>query len=112
MTEVEFQQKLSERTRLDVAKEIAGAILFKVGGSEVRFNPVDNSFKSEDANKSDSSIPVIYCVSWQRLHDVLTGEYDLMKAFIDHEIWTNGYLPVLFRLFAVFQSGLTIRIPE
>ena len=112
MTDEEFQLSLSNQLRSDVAKEIAGAILFCVAGTKVRFDPKECAFSQSVDNTADSSIPVIYCLSWQRLHDVLVGKYDLMQAFLDREIWTNGYLPVVFRLFAVFQTGLTIRIPE
>lgn len=112
MTKDDFQHELKAHTRLDVAKEIAGEILFSVNEETVRFNPLVNAFTTEAHPNESAEIPTVHGSSWQLLHDVLTGSYDLMQAFSDRDIWTNGYLPVLFRLFAVFQTGVGIRIPE
>ena len=112
MTDTEFMQLLPQKTRIDVAREIASPILFSVDAQLVQFEPSENRCSPCDAHDDTDDTPTIHCVSWQRLYDVLVGNYDLMPAFIDREIWTNGYLPVVFRLFAVFQSELTTRIPE
>ena len=112
MTETEFIRLLKQKTRLEVAQEFASPILFSVDSAVLQFTPVENSLERCDTHPDEPDLLTIHCVSWQRLFDVLVGEYDLMTAFLDREIWTNGYLPLVFRLFAIFQPALTTRIPE
>lgn len=112
MTESEFIRLLTQKTRLEVAQEFASPILFSVNSALLQFKPSENSIESCDTTPDEPDLLTIHCVSWSRLYEVLIGEYDLMTAFLDREIWTNGYLPLVFRLFAVFQPTLTTRIPE
>ncbi|MCY4096623.1 MAG: hypothetical protein OXG05_16050 [Gammaproteobacteria bacterium] len=112
MTETEFIRMLKEKTRLEVAQEFASPILFSVDSVVLQFTPVENDIARCDTEPDEPDLLTIHCVSWQRLFDVLVGEYDLMTAFLDRDIWTNGYLPLVFRLFALFQPALTTRIPE
>ncbi len=112
MTDIEFMRLLTQKTRLNVAQEIASPILFSVDAVLLRFVPEENSIARCDAKADHIESPTIHCVSWAKLYGVLVGDYDLMDAFMAQEIWTNGYLPLVFRLFAVFQPTLTMRIPE
>ena len=112
MTEAEFIRKLKQKTRLEVAQEFASPILFSVDSVVLQFTPRENNVVQCDIPPDEPDLLTIHCVSWERLFSVLVGEYDLMTAFLDREIWTNGYLPLVFRLFAVFQPALTTRIPE
>lgn len=112
MTEFEFIAALKEKARLDVAHEIATAILFSVGDSVLRYEPQNNVIKPVATTAELPETLVIHSDSWQTLFGVLAGEIDLMEAFLNHTFWTNGYLPIVFRLLAVFQSSLTLRIPE
>ncbi len=112
MTETEFIRMLKQKTRPEVAQEFAAPILFSVDAVVLQFTPVENSISRCSTTPDQPDLLTIHCASWQRLFDVLVGEYDLMTAFLDKEIWTNGYLPLVFRLFAIFQPELTTRIPE
>ena len=112
MTEIEFIRLLTQKTRLEVAQEFASPILFSVGSVVLQFTPAENSIVRSDKTHDEPDLLTIHCVSWERLYGVLVGNHDLMAAFIAREIWTNGYLPLVFRLLAVFQSALTTRIPE
>ena len=112
MTETEFIRLLTQKTRLEVAQEFASPILFSVDSDVLQFSPRENSVERCDFTPDKPDLLTIHCVSWSRLYAVLVGEYDLMTAFLDREIWTNGYLPLVFRLFALFQPALTTRIPE
>ena len=112
MTESEFIRLLIKKTRLEVAQEFASPILFRVNSVALQFTPIENVIAKCDAEPDEPDMLTIHCVSWSRLYEILIGEYDLMTAFLDREIWTNGYLPLVFRLFAVFQPALTTRIPE
>lgn len=112
MTSDEFIRSLRKKTRLEVAREIAAPILFSVNGTTLRFVAAENALTPcPDTTDSDDTL-TIHCVSWERLYGVLVGDYALMHAFLDREIWTNGYLPLVFRLFAIFQPALSIQIPE
>lgn len=112
MTKTEFIVALQEKARLDVAQEIASAILFSVNDSMLQYEPAKNVIfpVATDANLPETL--VIFSESWDTLYGVLVGEVDLMDAFLKRSLWTNGYLPIVFRLFAVFQSSHTLRIPE
>ena len=112
MTETEFIRLLKQKTRLEVAQEFASPILFSVNSTVLEFTPAENSITRCAATPDEPDLITIHCVSWDRLYSILVGDYDLMAAFLDREIWTNGYLPLVFRLFAVFQPALTTRIPE
>ena len=112
MTETEFIRLLKQKTRLEVAQEFASPILFSVNSAVLQFIPAENIITPCDVAPDEPDLLTIHCVSWNRLYEVLVGEHDLMTAFLEREIWTNGYLPLLFRLFAVFQPALTTRIPE
>lgn len=112
MTETEFIRLLKQKARLEVAQEFESPILFSVNSVVLQFSPRENTFTHYDATPDEPDLLTVHCASWQRLYEILVGEYDLMSAFLDREIWTNGYLPLVFRLFAVFQPALTTRIPE
>ena len=112
MTETEFQRLLTQKTRLDVAQEFATPILFSVNSSVMCFNPAQNHLEPYTEPVDQPDLLTLHCVSWERLYGILIGDHDLMEAFLAREIWTNGYLPLVFRLLAVFQSALTTRIPE
>ena len=112
MTEAEFIRLLTQKTRLEVAQEFAAPILFSVNSVVLQFTLSENTITQCETVPDTPDLLTIHCVSWHRLYEILVGEYDLMTAFLDREIWTNGYLPLVFRLFAVFQPALTTRIPE
>ena len=112
MTDAEFMRLLLQKTRHEVAREIAAPILFSVDSTVLRFEPAHNRLSPYVEDQDTDDQLTIHCISWQRLYEILIGEYDLMPAFLAREIWTNGYLPQVFRLFAVFQPALTTRIPE
>lgn len=112
MTDDEFIHALRQKTRREVARELASPILFSVKPLTLCFVPETNTITPYGDPGSNDEHLTIHCVSWERLYQVLVGEYDLMAAFLDKEIWTNGYLPQVFRLFAVFQPALTTQIPE
>ena len=111
MNSSEFMQKLQAKTRPEVAREIPSEILFSVGSLTLRFDPQANQFTTEEKSESHL-LPELHSHSWQRLYDVLVGEYSVMDAFFDRSFWMNGYLPMLFQLQALFQPTLSTQLPE
>lgn len=107
----EFSRSLQSRTRPEVAQEIPTAILFSVDDQTLRFEPQTNDF-AVSIGIGNGEIPVLHAASWQSLHDVLIGKFALLDAFKDRAFWTNGYLPLLFTLQALFQPDLSSRLPE
>lgn len=111
MTRAEFiaavrETAIPERTRIH--KE---SILFNVGGDVIRFTPASMSFDEDAESSHDCLEPEFFCENWNLLLHLLHGNASLDGAFRDGKFATNGYLPLVFTVLAMFQQTLAERPP-
>ena len=111
MTRAEFIAAVKETAipaRTRIHKE---SILFNVEGDVIRFTPVSMSFDEGVESSQDCLVPEFHCESWNLLLQVLHGNANLDEVVRDGKFSTNGYLPLVFTVLALFQQTLAEQPP-